>query len=215
MLCQHADLGNGNKVTIRLRLYLLVDFPFQISDFQASCLSSSLAFPSALHSRAALATRIRRVPDPGGDLCEVSHCAEACATIFDHMRPTDPGSIPTSPHSHAAVALRHRCVCDRRGSIYDSSRSAEACATPCDASPPKPYAPLRPSPPRAPAASTLPSRASPMIHNPCNFVDILHPETTPVLQVLGQRYFTDYVHLPFSVCKQVSIIVRSYGMGRE
>ncbi|KAH9008405.1 hypothetical protein EDB85DRAFT_1904231 [Lactarius pseudohatsudake] len=39
------------------------------------------------HSCAALASLTSGVPDPGGHLFEVSHHAEACTTISDHLRP--------------------------------------------------------------------------------------------------------------------------------
>ncbi|KAH9160293.1 hypothetical protein EDB89DRAFT_2235920 [Lactarius sanguifluus] len=46
------------------------------------------------HSRAALVTRTQRVPDPGGHSYEVLRRAEACATVSDHLRPTDPIPVP-------------------------------------------------------------------------------------------------------------------------
>ncbi|KAH9168311.1 hypothetical protein EDB89DRAFT_2231880 [Lactarius sanguifluus] len=46
------------------------------------------------HLRAALATQSRHVPNPSGQLYEVSRRAEACATVFNHPRQTDPVSSP-------------------------------------------------------------------------------------------------------------------------
>ncbi|KAH9030882.1 hypothetical protein EDB85DRAFT_2146395 [Lactarius pseudohatsudake] len=60
---------------------------------QATC-SSPLVFLSVPHSRAALATHARRVPDPGGHSYEVSRRADACATICDHLRSTDLAPLP-------------------------------------------------------------------------------------------------------------------------
>ncbi|SRR6266702_3608077 len=57
---------------------------------RAQC-SSSLTFPSMPHSCVALATRARRFPDLGGHPCEVTHRAEACATISNHFRPPNVG----------------------------------------------------------------------------------------------------------------------------
>ncbi|KAH9032528.1 hypothetical protein EDB84DRAFT_1598566 [Lactarius hengduanensis] len=59
-----------------------------------SSVSSLFAFPSVPHSRAALATRTPHVPDPGGHPYQVSRCTEACATIFDHLRPTNLVPVP-------------------------------------------------------------------------------------------------------------------------
>ncbi|KAH9015411.1 hypothetical protein EDB84DRAFT_1679930 [Lactarius hengduanensis] len=81
-----------------------------------------LAFPSMPHSRAALATRSRRVIDPGSHPCEVLRRAEAPLFPF-----------PTSRHSCAALALRQRRARDRSGPAYNTLRPAEAGATPCDA----------------------------------------------------------------------------------
>jgi hypothetical protein len=53
-----------------------------------------LSFPTLPHSRAALVTRTRRVTDPGGHTYEVSRRARACATAFDHLRPTDTAFAP-------------------------------------------------------------------------------------------------------------------------
>ncbi|KAH9019355.1 hypothetical protein EDB85DRAFT_2153854 [Lactarius pseudohatsudake] len=55
---------------------------------------SPLVFLSVPHSRAALATHARRVPDPGGHSYEVSRRADACATICDHLRSTDLAPLP-------------------------------------------------------------------------------------------------------------------------
>ncbi len=44
-------------------------------------------FPSVPHSRAALATQTRRVPNPNGHLYEVTCRAEACVTVSDPFRP--------------------------------------------------------------------------------------------------------------------------------
>ncbi|KAH9018842.1 hypothetical protein EDB85DRAFT_2279223 [Lactarius pseudohatsudake] len=60
-------------------LILIVEFSPPISDFRAQC-SSPLAFLSVPHSRAALATQARRVPDPSGHSYEVSRRADAIST---------------------------------------------------------------------------------------------------------------------------------------
>ncbi|KAH9068190.1 hypothetical protein EDB83DRAFT_2377418 [Lactarius deliciosus] len=39
-------------------------------------------------------TRSRHIPDPGDRLYRVSRCAEACATIFDHLQPCNFVFIP-------------------------------------------------------------------------------------------------------------------------
>ncbi len=64
---------------------------------RAQC-SSSLAFPSVPHSRAALATQARRAPDLGGHPCEVTRRAEACATVSDHFRPLNPTGLRVAHH---------------------------------------------------------------------------------------------------------------------
>ncbi|KAH9022529.1 hypothetical protein EDB83DRAFT_2320287 [Lactarius deliciosus] len=46
------------------------------------------------HLRAASETRTRRALNPSGHTYKVSCCAQACTTVSDHLRPTDPISIP-------------------------------------------------------------------------------------------------------------------------
>src|SRR6266702_1649817 len=72
---------------------------------RAQC--SSSVFPSQPHSRAALATQARRVPDRGGHPCEVTRRAEACATISNHLRPPDHVGL------HVAHRFRSRARCTR------------------------------------------------------------------------------------------------------
>jgi|SRR6266702_2090053 len=69
--------------------------------------SSSLTFPSVPHSRAALATQARLVPDLGGHPCEVTCHVEACATVSDHFRPPDPTGL------RVAHCFRSRARCTR------------------------------------------------------------------------------------------------------
>src|SRR6266704_4808312 len=66
--------------------------PSHFRSQRAQC-SSSLAFPSVPHSRAALATQARRVPDLGGHPCEATRRAEACATISDHFQSPVPVGV--------------------------------------------------------------------------------------------------------------------------
>jgi len=74
---------------------------------RAQC-SSSLALPSMPHSRAALATQARHAPDLGGHPCEVTRCAEACATVFDHFQPLNSAGLRVAHHFHSR--MRHTCV---------------------------------------------------------------------------------------------------------
>ncbi len=55
-------------------------------------------FPSVLHSRAALATQVRHVPNISGHPCEVTRHAEACATASDHLQLPDPAGFRVAHH---------------------------------------------------------------------------------------------------------------------
>ncbi len=60
---------------------------------EAQC-SLPFAFHSVPHSRAALATQVRCVSNISSHPCEVTRCAEACATASNHLRlPTQQGSM--------------------------------------------------------------------------------------------------------------------------
>ncbi|KAH9177520.1 hypothetical protein EDB89DRAFT_2064500 [Lactarius sanguifluus] len=80
-----ANGVEGHPRTIRLPRRVVIEW--------AQC-SSPLAFSSVPHLRAALVTPAQHIPDPGDNLYEVSRRAEACATISDHLRPTNPVFIP-------------------------------------------------------------------------------------------------------------------------
>src|SRR6266571_7714318 len=73
--------------------------PSRFRSQRAQC-SSSLTFPSVPHSCAALATQARRVPDLGGHSCEVTRCAEACATVSDRFQPPDSAGLHVAHHFH-------------------------------------------------------------------------------------------------------------------
>src|SRR6266702_5517979 len=96
--------------------------PSRFRSQRAQC-SSSLAFPSMPHSRAALATQARRVPDRGGHTCEVTRRAEACATVSDHFQPPTPAGL------HVAHRFRPRaCRTRARPTRLDSDAPAMAPA---------------------------------------------------------------------------------------
>src|SRR6266702_2461655 len=80
--------------------------PSHFRSQRAQC-SSSLAFPGMPHSRAALATQARRVPDLCGHPCEATCHAEACATISDHFQPPDPVGLRAA-HCFRSQARRTR-----------------------------------------------------------------------------------------------------------
>ncbi|KAH9051388.1 hypothetical protein EDB83DRAFT_2676497 [Lactarius deliciosus] len=84
--------GSGQSLRRSQQTPSLSDFFPQI--FELSEVRSSIAFPSTPHSRAALATRTQRIPNPGGHSYVVLRRAEACATVSDHLRPTDPIPVP-------------------------------------------------------------------------------------------------------------------------
>src|SRR6266702_230416 len=75
--------------------------PLRFRSQRAQC-SSSLTFPNVPHSRAALATQARRVPDLGSHPCEATRRAEACVTVSDRFRPPDPAGL------HVAHRFRSR-----------------------------------------------------------------------------------------------------------
>ncbi|KAH9017123.1 hypothetical protein EDB83DRAFT_2679873 [Lactarius deliciosus] len=95
--------------------FQVIDFPLQILNFRAQC-SSSLAFPNSPHSHASFATRTRHDPNPGGHLCEVSLCAEACATVCNTL--ISSGALPSiSTHARSPRArIRHLAP---RGGLRD------------------------------------------------------------------------------------------------
>ncbi|KAH9031709.1 hypothetical protein EDB84DRAFT_1562207 [Lactarius hengduanensis] len=84
----------------------------------------------APHSRAALATPARRVPDVSGHLYQVSRRAKACATVSDHLRPAN--SISPS---------RPRRTCARH---YSFDSDAPATAADIYTTPRAPRRPARP-----------------------------------------------------------------------
>ncbi|KAH9008488.1 hypothetical protein EDB83DRAFT_526744 [Lactarius deliciosus] len=68
-----------------------------------------LAFPHS-HSCAALATQAQHVTNQGSHLCKVSRRAEACATISDHMQPSNRAGFHVV---HCSSSWPHR-TCARR-----------------------------------------------------------------------------------------------------
>src|SRR6266702_7938696 len=66
--------------------------PSHFRSQRAQC-SSSLAFQSMPHSRAALATQARHVSDRGSHPCEVMRHAEVCTTVSDCFRSPNPAGL--------------------------------------------------------------------------------------------------------------------------
>src|SRR6266702_2640857 len=118
---------------------------------RAQC-SSSLAFPSVPHSRAALATQARHVPDRGGHPCEVTRRAEACATISDRFRPPNP----------AGLRIAHRFRPRARRTLARPTRLDSDMPAIAPALYPTPCAPRRPARPLVP------------LHTPTNPAHLRH-----------------------------------------
>src|SRR6266702_3511729 len=78
---------------------------FQTSE---SSVQLILVFPSVLHLCAALMTQMQCVPNPDGHPCEVTHRAEACATVSDHFRP--PNCIGLHAAHHFRSWACHTCT---------------------------------------------------------------------------------------------------------
>src|SRR6266702_5623673 len=119
--------------------------PLRFRSQRAQC-SSSLAFPSMLHSRAALATQVRRVPDLAGHPCEVMRHAEACTTVSDRFRPPDPAGLHVAHRFHSRA---------HRTRAWPTKLDSDAPATV-----PAPY--TTPRAPRRPARPLVP------LHTPTN-----------------------------------------------
>jgi len=113
--------------------------PSRFKSQRAQC-SSSLTFPSVPHSRTALATQARRVPDLGGHPCEVTRRAEACATSSDCFRPLDPAGLRVA---HRFRSREHRIRAWPTRLDSDTPATAPALYT-------TPRAPRRPARPLAP-----------------------------------------------------------------
>src|SRR6266702_3664909 len=89
------------------------------------------------HSRTALVTQVRYIPDCCSHLCEVTSHVEACATASVLLQPSEPSTAPCGPlflspsslHSHTTLAIRPQHAHYHSGHTYDISCGAEACMT--------------------------------------------------------------------------------------
>src|SRR6266702_471866 len=95
------------------------------------------ALPTMPHSRTALVTQVRYIPDRRNHLCKVTSRVEACVTASVLLQPSEPSMAPCSPlflfpsslHSHATLAIRPQRARYHSGHTYDISCGAEACVT--------------------------------------------------------------------------------------